>query len=179
MAYAALTRSFGASHAGASVHIFETSTGTPAVILAASTGGIVSKTGIASLDASGNLSVYVDNTKTFTVNVTSPNWSVRQLVDNTVSLTTLNATTGSLSIKAPGSIQLVLNIGTATTPPTFQLEGSPDGGTTWYAVGSPLAAVASSTVQATASGVNTDLVRARVSVAGNTVVAGYVMIRAL
>jgi hypothetical protein len=103
--------------------------------------------------------------------------SIRQLIDRSIVLTTLNSTTPNLIAQNCQRAQLVISIGAATTPPSLQLEGSDDNGLTWYAIGSPLAAVASSTVQATVANVNSQLIRARVSVAGSTVTAGYVLIK--
>jgi hypothetical protein len=106
--------------------------------------------------------------------------ALRQLIDRAVSLTTLNATTASLQAQDGGNrLQLVVNVGAiTTTAPQLQLEGSDDNGLTWYAVGSPLTAVASSTVQVTVTNVHTQLLRARVSTAGVGVTAGYVLLKA-
>jgi hypothetical protein len=106
--------------------------------------------------------------------------AVRQLIDRSVVLTTLNSTTPSLDTRDAGNrLQLVLNVGAiTTTAPALQLEGSDDNGASWYAIGTPLTAVASSTVQLTVTNVNSALVRARVSTAGSGVTAGYVMVKA-
>lgn len=105
---------------------------------------------------------------------------VRQLIDRSVVLTTINSTTPSLDARDAGNrIQMVVNVGAiTTTAPQLQLEGSDDNGASWYSIGSPLTAVASSTVQATANDINAALVRARVSTAGVGVTAGYVMVKA-
>jgi hypothetical protein len=105
--------------------------------------------------------------------------SIRQLIDRTISLTTLNSATPSIIVQNCSRAQLVVNIGAATTPPSLQLEGNDDNGsaTGWYAIGSPLAAVANSTVQLTVANVNSQLIRARVSTAGSGVTAGYVLIK--
>lgn len=105
---------------------------------------------------------------------------IRQLIDRTIVLTTLNSTTPSLDTRDCGNrVQLVINVGAiTTTAPALQLEGSDDNGASWYAIGSPLTAVASSTVQATTVNLNSALVRARVSTAGSGVTAGYIMIKA-
>lgn len=71
MAYALLSQSFGASKANLPVVIVETSTGIPAIILSSATGGLVNSNGDTVLDGSGNLSVFVDDSKTWTVNVDS------------------------------------------------------------------------------------------------------------
>lgn len=103
----------------------------------------------------------------------------RQIIDRTIVLTTLNSVTPSLTTHGSRIAQLVIAIGAATTPPSIQLEGSDDNGLTWYAVGSPLAAVASTTVQQTTANITSQLIRARVSTAGTTVTANYVMIRGI
>lgn len=104
----------------------------------------------------------------------------RQLIDRTISLTTLNSTTPVLLARDCGNAtQLIINVGAiTTTAPQLQLEGSDDFGLTWYAIGTPLTAVASSTVQVTVPTINAAALRARVSTAGVGVTAGYVMIKA-
>ena len=100
----------------------------------------------------------------------------KRLVDRTIVLTTLNSATPTLFSGEANNVQLVVNIGAATTPPAIQVEGSEDG-TNWYAVGTPLTAVASSTVEVTVAKSAT-FVRARVSTAGVGVTAGYVSLKA-
>jgi hypothetical protein len=105
--------------------------------------------------------------------------AVRQLIDRSIVLTTLNSTTPSLDTRDAGNrAQLVVNIGAATTAPALQMEGSDDNGASWYAIGTPLTAVASSTVQLTVQDINAALMRVRVSTAGSGVTSGYVMIKA-
>jgi hypothetical protein len=101
----------------------------------------------------------------------------RQLIDRSIVLTTLNSTTPSLIVAQCENVQMVVNIGTATTPPALQLEGSDDNGVTWYALGAPLTAVASATVQVTVPDTSPGLIRARVSTAGATVVAGSITLK--
>ena len=101
----------------------------------------------------------------------------KRLIDRSIVLTTLNSVTPVLFSGAANNIQLVINLGTATTPPALQIEGSEDG-INWYAIGTPLTGVASSTVQLTIASVSPTFVRARVSTVGATVVAGYVSIKA-
>lgn len=104
--------------------------------------------------------------------------SIRQLIDRSVSLTTLNSTTPSLNTQNCRSYQIVINLGAVTTTaPALQLEGSDDNGGSWYAIGTPLTGVASSTVRATVPDVQAQLIRARVSTAGVGVTAGYVLIK--
>lgn len=104
----------------------------------------------------------------------------RQLIDRTISLTTLNSTTPIILARDCGNAtQLIVSVGAiTTTAPAIQLEGSDDFGTTWYSIGSPLTAVANSTVQATVIDINAAALRARVSTAGVGVTANYVMIKA-
>jgi hypothetical protein len=105
--------------------------------------------------------------------------AVRQLIDRSIVLTTLNSTTPSLDTRDAGNrAQLVVNIGAATTAPALQMEGSDDNGASWYSIGTPLTAVASSTVQLTVLDINAALMRVRVSAAGLGVTPGYVLIKA-
>ena len=108
-----------------------------------------------------------------------PAQPVRQLVDRTIVPTTLSSTTPSIITGDCGNrVQLVINLGAATTPPSIQLQGSDDNGVTWYSIGTTLAGVASSTVQATFTDINSQLTRAIVTSAGTGVTLGYVMIKA-
>jgi hypothetical protein len=100
-----------------------------------------------------------------------------QIIDRTITLTTLSSSTPSLNVQGCNNAQLVVNIGAATTPPTLQLQGSDDNGASWYAVGATLAAVASSTVQITVQNVHSQFLRATVTVAGTTVTPGYVLVK--
>jgi len=103
----------------------------------------------------------------------------KRLIDRTIVLTTLNSATPALFQGAANNVQLVINVGAiTTTAPALQLEGSEDGGTTWYAIGSPLTAVASSTVEVTVPTKSATHVHARVSTAGVGVTAGYVSLKA-
>jgi len=108
----------------------------------------------------------------------SPNRSISQLIDRSIVLTTLNSTTASINAQNCSSVQLQINIGTTTVAPVLQLEGSDDGGSTWYSIGTALTAVASSTVSLTTANVNAQLLRARASTAGTSTIAGYVLIKA-
>jgi hypothetical protein len=104
----------------------------------------------------------------------------RQFYDrSTIVLTTLNSTTPTFNVEGTSTVQMVVNIGAATTAPVLQLEGSDDNATTWYEIGTALTAVASSTVQATTTGILTGRLRVRVSTAGSAVTAGYVFVKAM
>ena len=102
----------------------------------------------------------------------------KRLIDRSIVLTTLNSVTPVLFQGAANNVQLVINVGAiTTTAPTIQLEGSEDG-INFYAMGAPLTAVASSTVQLTVTDLSATYTRARVSTAGVGVTAGYVSIKA-
>ena len=104
--------------------------------------------------------------------------TIRQIIDRSIVLTTLNSTTPTLDTKQTRNVQLVVNVGAiTTTAPALQLEGTDDNGATWYAIGSPLTAVASSTVQLTANNIQAGAVRARISTAGVGVTAGFVLLK--
>ena len=110
------------------------------------------------------------------VQFSAPGQMVRRFMDRSIVLTTLNSTTPTYLVDGCGNIELLINIGAATTPPTIQLQGSEDG-SNWYAIGSALAAVASSTVRQVATNEMPKFVRAVVSSAGSAVTAGYVCIK--
>ena len=104
---------------------------------------------------------------------------LRQIYDRSVVNGTLNAATASLVAQGARAVQLVLNMGAiTTTAPQFQLEGSDDNGTTWYALGAPLVGVASRTVQVTVADAQTQMLRARVSTAGSGATLGYALLKA-
>jgi hypothetical protein len=106
--------------------------------------------------------------------------ATRQIVDRSIAPNTLNSVTQTLLARDAGnSTQLIVNMGAiTTTAPAFQLEGSDDFGATWYAIGTPLTAVASSTVQVTVNSINAGAIRVRVSTAGVGATLGSVMIKA-
>jgi hypothetical protein len=103
---------------------------------------------------------------------------IRQLIDRTVVLTTLNSVTPSINVQNCDNVQININVGAiATTAPALQLEGSDDNGLSWTAIGTPQVAVGSSTITLRIVDVNVQLVRARVSTAGVGVTAGYILIK--
>jgi hypothetical protein len=102
-----------------------------------------------------------------------------QMFDRTVSLTTLGSTTPALYCDGPSDAQLFISIGAATTPPALQLQVSEDNGATWVSVGSPLAAVANSTVRTIVTAEYPRHLRAVVTTAGSAVTANYVLIKAV
>jgi len=104
--------------------------------------------------------------------------NIRQLVDRTVALATLTSATPALNVQNSTNLQLQVNIGAASTAPSLQIQGSDDGGASWYSIGAPLAAVASSTVSLTVNNVQAQQSRAIVSTAGTGVTSGYVLLKA-
>ena len=73
MAINLYTASYGLANANAQVLITEVGTGLPAIVLATSTGGEKSSRGQATLDSSGNLSVYIDTARSWNVLLISSN----------------------------------------------------------------------------------------------------------
>jgi hypothetical protein len=101
---------------------------------------------------------------------------VRQLIDRTIVLTTLNSASPPLLVDGTNNIQLVLSLGAATTPPSIQAQGSDDG-VNYYDIGAPLTGVANSVVQTTLVNYQVKYARAKVSSAGTTVTPGYVLVK--
>jgi hypothetical protein len=100
------------------------------------------------------------------------------LFDRSIVLTTLNSVTPSLNISNARTAQLVINTGAiTTTAPQLQLEGSDDNGVSWYSIGTAVTAIASTTVAGPLVNTQAGLLRARVSLAGVGVTAGYVLIK--
>ena len=107
---------------------------------------------------------------------------VRQLIDRTISLTTLFSATPRLVIQNCSRVQLVVHITNAPNgAPTLQLQGSDDNANTWYSIGATLPTVASTTTPQTltVANVNAQMLRAIVTTAGGSgVTMGYVLIKA-
>jgi hypothetical protein len=104
-------------------------------------------------------------------------FQVRQLIDRTISLTTLSSTTPSINVQNCDNFQLVISLGAATTGPTVQLQGSDDNGATWYLLGTPLLGVANSSVQTTVTLNHSQLLRAIVTIVGVAVTPNYVLLK--
>lgn len=103
---------------------------------------------------------------------------LRQIIDRTINVNSGNPSTASVVFQSCRNAQLVASFSTiTTTAPQFQIEGSDDGGNNWYAMGSPLTAVASSTVQLTVSSIHTNLLRARVSTTGSGATLNYLVLK--
>jgi len=103
---------------------------------------------------------------------------LRQIIDRAINVNSGNPSTASVVFQSCRNAQLVASFSTiTTTAPQFQIEGSDDGGSNWYALGSPLTAVASSTVQLTVTNVHTNLLRARVSTTGSGATLNYLVLK--
>jgi hypothetical protein len=130
-----------------------------------------------------------------TVNGTTPSFSrtiyripsnnpatyFRRIFDRSLASTqTLGATTATMVVAGTThTLQLVIAAGAiTTTAPALQLQGSDDGGATWYNFGSPLLSIANTTVQTSVADVNADLVRAIVTTAGSLATLTYVALKA-
>ena len=94
------------------------------------------------------------------------------LTDTTINLTTLNAVTSSLACTGCTTIEAIVTLGTAVTPPQFQIQGSQDN-ISFYNLGASFAGVASSTVISGISGTLPKYVRLKVSTIGVTLGTGY------
>ncbi len=101
----------------------------------------------------------------------------RQLVDRTLAPNTAGSTTAVLNVPDAGRISLVVSVGAATTAPQLQLEGSADGGATWFPLGAPMTTVANQTTTMTVADTSADVVRARVSTAGSGATLNYVLLK--
>lgn len=107
---------------------------------------------------------------------------LRRFLDRTLAASqALNATTASYQINAATrSLQFIVSAGAiTTTAPVIKLQGSEDGGLTWYDIpGASLTAVASSAVQVTVSNITVQSVRAIVATAGSGATLNYICIKA-
>jgi hypothetical protein len=75
-------------------------------------------------------------------------------------------------------VQLSISSGALTTAPAFKMQGSEDGGLSWYDIpGATLTAVASTAAQVTVSNVRAELVRAIVTGIGSSVTLNYIAIK--
>lgn len=105
---------------------------------------------------------------------------VRQFIDRSIAVTTLNSVTPTYDVDGCDRLQLTVNMGTiTTTAPQFQLEGSDDNGASWYAIDTPLTGVTVATVVKNYTGVMPKKVRARISTAGVAATLGSVQIKGL
>lgn len=140
------------------------------------------------LPMSGNRVRYVQTlggtspTFTRTINRASSNDmppALRQLIDRTVTMSSINSVTPSLDVRNCRNVQLQVLTISATTAAALQLEGSDDNGISWWPIGTPLTATANNTSPAvlTVNNLHTGLVRAKVTTAGTGVVYSNVLIK--
>lgn len=106
---------------------------------------------------------------------------VRQFIDRTIAVNTINSVTPTYEIRDSGFSKLMLLVAMSaitTTAPSIQLEGSDDNGLNWYAIGTPVVGVANSVVALLAPEFLPGQVRARVSGAGVGATLNYILIKA-
>lgn len=102
----------------------------------------------------------------------------RRRFDYALAVNTLSSATSALLSDPCNNLQLVVNMGAiTTTAPAIQMQGSEDG-TNWFSLGSPLTAVASSTVSMQLVDQSVTFARAIVTTAGVGATLGYVCIKA-
>lgn len=122
-------------------------------------------------------------TPSFTRSITrnqysSPSNTLRQFIDRTITLTTLNSVTPTYYTEGVSNFQLIVSIGATTIAPQVILEGSETGlAGSWYTIGTPLVGVANTTTRLTINDEATRFVQARVSTAGTATTLDYVCIR--
>lgn len=111
--------------------------------------------------------------------------TVRRTFDRSFNSTQTLGQISAVTLQGPvgGAVRPVAIISVSagaitTTAPAFQMQGSDDGGVSWFNIGTPLTAVASSTVQGQTQVVNlSDALRAICSTAGSEATLNYVQIR--
>lgn len=104
MAYTLFSQSFGTAYANKQVCITNTVTGAPATVQSAATGGVISTQGFATLNGTGDLSVYLDNGTTWVATVVNPS-SLTSSGSNTAG-TTISLPVGGGSYSATANITL-------------------------------------------------------------------------
>ena len=106
---------------------------------------------------------------------------IRRFFDRTLnSAQALNATTGSVTMGNPSkNVQLIISAGAiTTTAPAFKVQGSEDGGSSWYDLpGATLTAVASSAVQISVTNIRAPILRAIATTAGAGATLNYICIK--
>jgi hypothetical protein len=139
------------------------------------------------LNLTGNRIRYVQTvagtTPSFTRAINRNNYAykannLRNFIDRTIVLTTLNSTTPTYYVEGCNTHTLSLLLGTTTTPPAIQLEGSSDG-ISFYSMGSPVTGITNGGVQVSVSGILPRFIRGRVSTVGATVTANYLEIKSI
>lgn len=104
---------------------------------------------------------------------------IRNFIDRSIVLTTLNSTTPIFNIDGVDKVQFSITVGAIiTTAPQVQLEVSDDG-VNFALIGTPVTAVASSTVRSEALSDMGKFARVRVTTAGVGVTANFINIKAI
>lgn len=104
---------------------------------------------------------------------------VRNFIDRSIVLTTLNSTSPIFNIDGTDKVQFSIAVGAiTTTAPQIQLEVSDDG-VNFALIGTPVTAVASSTVRSAALNDMAKFARVRVTTAGVGVTANFINIKAI
>lgn len=127
MAYASNTFSYGTAYAGFPVVIVETSAstnpGAPAIIMASATGGVLSTTGQFVLDVTGSMTVFLDNSKVFSVTIQTPQSALYALPTSTSFPPSQSISSGaytkSLVVKQTAGRLLTLTIYNSNTAAQF------------------------------------------------------------
>jgi len=101
--------------------------------------------------------------------------SVIEQITTSADLTTTATAGAALACDGSTIAQLTLTLGTATTAPALQIQGSDDG-TNWYNLGIPMTGVVSSTVTIQLNNILPKNLRWKVSTAGVSIGAGYKII---
>lgn len=104
---------------------------------------------------------------------------IRNFIDRSIVLTTLNSTSPIFNIDGTDKVQFSIAVGAiTTTAPQIQLEVSDDG-VNFALIGTPVTAVASSTVRSAALSDMGKFARVRVTTAGVGVTANFINIKAI
>jgi hypothetical protein len=101
--------------------------------------------------------------------------AIRQLIDRTIVLTTLNSVSPSLDTKRTKNIQIVASFVSSTTNPVLAIETSEDNGATWSILNT--VNITGLIGQATFNNINSSLTRIRVSTAGVATVNNYILLK--
>jgi len=111
---------------------------------------------------------------------TPSNNFMRNVYDRVIAVNTLSSTSQVISAYNATIAQLSINMGAiTTTAPAIQLQASVDNSSTWFNIGTPLTAVANSTVNTVVSNLSVDAIRAIVTTAGSGATLNYIQLRTL
>lgn len=100
-----------------------------------------------------------------------------QIIDRTLTVNTGSSATSAIWTEGSKNAQLIITMGAVTTTaPQLTIQGTVDG-SNWFALGSALTSVASSTVQLTVNNINAQRIRAIVSTAGSGATLGHIVLK--